>query len=1134
MKSNPSREYRSTIHLLFLGLAGLTLLALGLSFGLFHHLALMHAAGVVLNRENAEALGRFGRLENIAAELDAPGNDIFLSGDVSRERKRVAEAGVAFRKEARFFLRGLTGPGRAQSLEKVDDALAAAAIVEQRAYEVIDAFSRGNIAGASRAMAEMDQAHIRVLVPLRLAQEELSAKESLAVRNQESKFVRIGQQEKTIGIALLLLTAAVVMYGRRAAKEMTTSHERETYVEQLQERSRELHTAIQQRDHQTRNLEQAQSIAGLGSWEWDLATNKVQWSRELHRILGTSPELLEPSYESYRTRVHPDDRERVDLAVRASMRSRAPFDLEHRVIRPAGTVVVLASRGNVECDASGTIVRIYGIAHDISAKRTSEVELQRSEERFHFASLAANDVIWDRDLINNTVWVNDGWMQQFGYPRAGDIDISVWTEAIHPEDLGRVTAELLLTLESDGSLWVDEYRIQAASGDYRTVLDRGFIVRDAAGKPIRIIGAMMDITSRRETEISIARLHRKTELILKSAADGLFGMDIHGVSTFVNPAAAHILGYEPDELLGKQMHRIIHSRHEDGTDYNWSDCLASQTLQDGAGRSATGVFWTKSGKSVPVDFTVTAMMEENGEVTGAVMTFRDISQRRVVDRMKDEFVSTVSHELRTPLTSIRGALGLLVSGRLGALPEKAARLLEIASTNTDRLVRLINDILDIERMESGKVTLAKVPTDAAELVRQATDVMSHLAEQAGITIAVGDAGPAPLIADPDRIVQTLTNLIGNAVKFSPPQSTIHVSTEVTDGAVVFRVSDQGRGIPPEKLEAVFERFKQVDASDSREKGGSGLGLAICRSMIRQHGGDISVQSRVGIGSEFSFTIPVIPAPLVAPLSPPEFSAYKRLVFICDDEPAAREVMNVLLTAHGYRVVEFTSAAELLDAALHQRPDLILLDLFMPDMNGWEALARLKTDSRIAEIPVVVVSVLSPDECESPYIDLCGWLHKPLEEGELLQAVTDALRSGARPRQMLIVEDDTDLARVIASSFERYGLEVILASTGRQAIDLAATLVPDLVVLDLLLPEVDGFGVVDWIKDHDLWRGVPLLVYSALETTPSQQERLRLGPTEFITKSRIGPEEFERRVLQLLDRLTESKPAALAQPLESVR
>jgi PAS domain S-box-containing protein len=1127
MNSN-SQANRSTIQLLFLGLAGLTLLALGLSFGLFHHLATLHEAAVVLNRENADELSRVDRLESLEAELDAPGNDIFLSRDVARERKRVADAGNAFREDAKTLRGELTTFRDSSAIAQLEIAIAAAAVVERDAYLTIDAFSRGDLASASQAMAAMDQAHSRVFAPLQGVANALRDKESLAFKNQQSEFASIGQQESIIGIALLLLTAAILLYGRRAAREMlAAARERETYVEQLQEREQALKTAIQQRDHQTRSLETAQSIAGLGSWEWDIVNDRVEWSQELHRIFGTSPETFGASYDSYLSRVHPDDRERVDRAIRSSIGRLLPFEVEHRIIRPDGSFIILASQGNVECDASGAPVRMYCIGHDISARRASEIELQRSEERFQLASRATNDVIWDWDLMTNAVWVNQGWVQHFGYPRAGGIDITVWTDAIHSQDLGRVLASLRDVLETHESSWLDEYRIRTGRGEYRTVLNRGFIVRGAAGKPIRIIGAMMDITGRKEAEIAIARLHRETELILESAADGLFGTDLLGISTFVNPAAERILGYGPGELLGRQMHRAIHSKHEDGTDYPWNECPTCQTLANGGARSATSVFWTKSGKSLPVDLTATAILDENGVVTGSVLTFRDISERREVDRMKDEFLSTVSHELRTPLTSIRGALGLLASGRLGELPVKAARLLEIASTNTDRLVRLINDILDIERIESGKATVSRVPTDAGTLVRQATDLMRQLAEQAGITIAMS-AGPAPLIADPDRIVQTLTNLIGNSIKFSPPQSTINVSAETTEGAVIFKVADAGRGIPAEKLEAVFERFKQVDASDSRDKGGSGLGLAICRSIVHQHGGEISVQSEVGHGSEFSFTIPFAPVPPAASSSLPGVSGvqrpsgmgtHQRVIFLCDEEEGPREAMKILLMAHGYRVVEFASVADLLGAALQQRPDLILLDLFMSGVDGWNALARLRNDPRIARIPVVDTSMLSKDEGEPLFQDLRERMDKLLEEGKL--PPDDEIRSGSASRRMLIVEDDADLARVIASSFERYGLEVIVASTGQQAIDLAATLVPDLVVLDLMLPEVDGFGVVDWIKDHDLWRSVPLIVYSALETTASQQDRLRLGPTEFITKSRIEPEEFERRVLDLLDRLAKS-------------
>lgn len=756
---------------------------------------------------------------------------------------------------------------------------------------------------------------------------------------------------------------------------------------------------------------------------------------------------------------------------------------------------------------------------DISARRKAEAELLQSEERFALVSRATNDVIWDRDLVAQRLWISEGWKEQFGYPESGSLDLQAWSDAIHPDDRDQVTASLQKAFVSDATSWAEEYRLRLASGPYREILDRGLLVRDEAGTAVRMVGAMMDITVRNEAEAAIAQLHRDTELILRSAADGLIGIDRHGRSTFINPAAAHILGYEPADLIGQPLDDVIRILRADGSDCSWSECAGGETLEDGIERSGTTLFRTSKGTEVEVDYALAPMMDEKRRVTGAVMTFRDISERRAVDRMKDEFVSTVSHELRTPLTSIRGALGLLVSGRLGEFPPKAARLLEIASSNTDRLVRLINDILDIERMESGNVSMVKVPTDAADLIGQAADSMQQLADQAGIRLSV-DATPAPMDADPDRIVQTLTNLIGNAIKFSPRDSTIQVSAKPADGAVVFRVADQGRGIPPEKLEAIFERFQQVDASDSRDKGGSGLGLAICRSIVRQHGGEISVGSEVGVGTEFSFTIPVDPTTVPDKLVSEN---RQRLVFVCDDDEDARDIMGTLLRAHGYRVVEFSNGAVLVNAALHERPDLILLDILMPEMNGWEVLGRIKSDPETAGIPVVFVSLLSQEELQSPDVAPAGWVQKPLEEEGLIQAIALALAASGPTRKMLIVEDDADLAQVIATSFERQGLEVVIASTGERAIELATTFVPAIVILDMMLPEVDGFGVIDWIKDRDLWRTVPLIVYSANELSPSQQDRLRLGPTEFITKSRIEPQEFEKRVLDLLARIIEPRP-----------
>lgn len=806
-----------------------------------------------------------------------------------------------------------------------------------------------------------------------------------------------------------------------------------------------------------------------------------------------------------------------------------------RLVTPAVAAALLRAEQRdreqeIVAEQAEEIVILQRRIDDISARRKAEAALLESEERFALVSRATNDVIWDWDLIGGNLWMSEGWKDRFGYPESGDIGLPSWREAIHPDDRDGVTASLEEAFASGAVTWAAEYRLRMAGGEVRQVLDRGLLVRDASGMAVRMVGAMMDVTVHNEAQTAIARLHRETNLILRSAADGLIGIDRDGHATFVNPAGAHILGYEPAELVGQSLDDVINTVREDGSERPWGECVRVETLDDGIERNGTTIFRTAKRSGVEVDYSLAPIRDDQERVTGAVMTFRDIGERRAVDRMKNEFVSTVSHELRTPLTSIRGALGLLVSGRLGEFPTKATRLLEIAASNTDRLVRLINDILDIEKMESGNVTMVKVPTDGADLVQQAVESMQQLAEQAGITLSVS-AVPAPVEVDRDRVLQTLTNLIGNAIKFSPSQSTIRVSVQPAEGAVVFRVSDQGRGIPPEKLEAVFERFQQVDASDSRDKGGSGLGLAICRSIVRQHGGEMSVQSQMGIGSEFTFTIPVTPT--TVPDALPQGEKPKKLVYVCDDDEDARDIMAALLRGHGYRVDVFSHGAVLVNAARQERPDLILLDIFMPAMNGWEVLSRIESDPETAGIPVVFVSLLSPEESSSPDLEPVGWVQKPLEEHRLIQTITLAMANPGLTRKILIVEDDADLAQVIASSFERLGLEVVIASDGQQAIELAAKFVPAIVILDLLLPEVDGFGVIDSVKDRDLWRAVPLIVYSANEVTPSQQDRLRLGPTEFLIKSRIGPEEFEKRVIDLLARITEVSPVAAA-PTRSVQ
>jgi PAS domain S-box-containing protein len=498
-----------------------------------------------------------------------------------------------------------------------------------------------------------------------------------------------------------------------------------------------------------------------------------------------------------------------------------------------------------------------------------------------------------------------------------------------------------------------------------------------------------------------AQLARESALILNSATDGILGIGLDNRPAFANPSAVRMLGMRMEDFDGKTIHEAIHHSRADGTSFPEDDCANTLAMRGGAPVGMVDdTFWRGDGTSFPVEYSSTPMLDEAGNHIGAVVVFRDVTERRAIDKLKSEFVSTVSHELRTPLTSIRGALGLLSSGLLGPIAEKGQRMLEIAVSNTDRLVRLINDILDLERIESGRVEVTQGFVDAQAVMDQAREGLQSIAESAGVRI-VAEPVAGSLWGDSDRINQTLTNLIGNAIKFSPANTTVTLSGTAGATDFTFCVADQGRGVPEDKLSLIFQRFSQVDASDSRDKGGSGLGLAISQSIVVAHGGHIWAEKNEPAGTRVQFTIP---------------------------------------------------------------------------------LAVRTSVSR-------------------PAIDTA--------------AARETLSNSSAP-SVLIVEDDSDLARVMTTALQRHGLHTVHTASGSEALRLCNEHPPSLIVLDLGLPDLDGYEVVRSLRRSPTLKHVPLLVYSALDLGSSEQSRLRLGTTEFLTKSRCSLTDFEARVVRLLE------------------
>ncbi len=624
-----------------------------------------------------------------------------------------------------------------------------------------------------------------------------------------------------------------------------------------------------------------------------------------------------------------------------------------------------------------------------------------------------------------------------------------------------------------------------------------------------------NVALRRELEDRVAartaqlrRLAGQSQQILDSVAEGIYGVDQDGRLTFVNQAAARMLGYPAEELLGRsdQTFRPAQPAGPAGAVSPVGLTLSTGAPQQGADE----VYLRRDGSEIPVDVTTGPIADGRG-VVGAVVAFRDVTQRREVDRIKNEFVSVVSHELRTPLTSVRGSLGLLAAGAVGELPPGAARMIAIAVDNSERLIRLINDILDIDRLESGQMPMEFAAHDVATVVAGTVESLRPMAQTARVRLAATQVG-GRVHADADRLGQVLTNLISNAIKFSRPGGRVTVTATPAGRQVAFAVADQGRGIPPDQLEAIFGRFQQVDSSDSRQKGGTGLGLAISRGIVDRHGGRIWAENRPG-GACLRFTIPAATAPPVAD----QGRGAGPTVLLCDDDPDLTEVLGELLTQRGYRTVRVT-ARDAVHHARRQPPDVIVLDLRMPGMTGWEAIEELKTNPRTAGIPIVVMSGLSPVDDPELSAHTDGWITKPIDEGALSHAVGQAIRRHERRPTVLLVEDDDDLAGVLVTMFARHGIDALHAATCRAAIALSEDLLPDALVLDLHLPDGDGIDVVETLRRHGRLPRLPLIIYSAAEVTGAAREKLQPGSTVFLTKGRVSAEDLETRVLDLIGRL----------------
>ncbi|WP_066379038.1 response regulator [Anabaena sp. CA = ATCC 33047] len=794
-------------------------------------------------------------------------------------------------------------------------------------------------------------------------------------------------------------------------------------------------------------------------------------------------------------------------------------------------------------------------------RQLAEAALQESEESLTLALEAVNLGIWDWNLTTNHITCSDSHARLFGLePGKFNGAYEIFKACISPEDWPGLE-RAFQTAQQQKTDFNHEFRVVWPDGSIHWLEGTGKLYYNEQGAAVRILGTTRDISNRKQIEAALQTAKNELELrvaertvelvnvnqqlhseleerqrveaalrisqvrlarILDIADDAIISIDGNQKITIFNQGAEKIFGYSAQEIIGQRLdvllpQRFVEAHRQHVTGFRQAPSLARRM---GERREIYGC--RQDGTEFPAEASISKLHIDNELIYTVIL--RDVTERKQIERMKDEFVSVVSHELRTPLTSIHGSLGMLTSGLLPADSEQGKRLLQIATDSTERLVRLINDILDIERIESGKVKMERETCNLTELIESAVSIMQPLANKAGVKLSISSPS-VQLWVDPDRIVQTLTNLLSNAIKFSARDKTVWLVAQPYGDEVLLTVKDTGRGIPSDKLDTIFERFQQVDSSDSRNHDGTGLGLAICQSIVQQHGGRIWVESIVGEGSTFYFTLPILPvSPSVElvdslPSHSPLSTTHSPLVLVCDDDPVIRLEIQTLLETGGYRVMTVASGEDAIALASEEHPDVILLDLLMPGMNGWETMALLKERSETKDIPIVICSVYKQTSTSQNSADFVDWVSKPVQESYLLDSLRGVITKSSQRARILIVEDDPDLAELLTTLFERHDIETFQARTGREAIRLSQEVKPDLLILDLILPESDGFAVVDWLQQHNHLCNIPLVVYSAKDLDESERKRLKLGNTEFLTKGRVTTQEFEQRVIELLQRIT---------------
>ncbi|MBZ0158187.1 MAG: response regulator [Alphaproteobacteria bacterium] len=708
-----------------------------------------------------------------------------------------------------------------------------------------------------------------------------------------------------------------------------------------------------------------------------------------------------------------------------------------------------------------------------------------------------------------------------------------------------------------------------------------FTVRDWSQKEVEfltLLGIQAAFAIEKFRLISaISETRSYLENVLDTTADIVITTDTGRRIVEFNKGASRVLGYTKEEMTGREVEELWVRPEERGE-------IMAILERDGYVAGYETQLKAKDGRPIDVSLTLTILKDSDGRMLGTVGISKDITEKKKLERaieernaelhelnekleekvfertkeieranrelersnkLKSQFIATMSHELRTPLNSILGFSELLLDDVYGALEEKQKRHVQNIYNSGSHLLQLINNILDIAKIESGKMELHYESFSLAHAVAEVETVIRSLADRKKQEMRVRIPGDLPPVkADRVKFKQILYNLLSNAVKFTPEGGAITLEASVVGGSglppfahtlevfsekaefLVFSIEDTGIGIRAEDRERIFSEFEQGDSSYSRKYEGTGLGLALTKRLVALHGGEIAVESEENVGSRFTFIIPLFDGvvagePLRRPFRPvEEFPAQdvevvksKRskspLILVVEDDPSTSEVLTLYLAQAGYRIAHAYSGIEAVHRIKELKPFAVLLDVMLPEKDGWEILQEVKSDPETKDIPVIISSVIDNRELGFA-LGASDYLVKPVDRTTLLKKLQELSFDTKKVRKsvtILCIDDNQEVLELLTSILEPAGYNVITSGSGQEGIDKAASCKPDLIILDLMMPEVDGFEVVQKLKDSPVTDDIPIFILTAKDL--SVEDRLRLaGKIEsFVQKSHFTKEDL---------------------------